>query len=367
MAYSWMVLCGRMLSAYDVLYDRSRLDVGVFLEIPCGDFSKLTEDAVGGVFSSMLDNPLEMGIFMTVIVLAGFLVLSFGVQNGLEKVTKVMMLGLLGLILVLVINSFTLKKASEGISFYLLPNLDNIKHVGIVKVITAAMNQAFFTLSIGIASMEVFGSYMSDENTIIGEAVKICSLDTFVAIASGFIIFPACFSFGIQPAEGPSLIFVTLPCVFINMTGGRIWGLLFFLFMTFASFSTVTAVFENLVSSSMDNFEWGRTKSVIINCVIMLIASLPCMLGYNILKDVHLIGGRDILDSEDFIVSNLLLPIGALVFLMFCITKYGWGADKFMEETNKGEGMKLSPKLVGYFKYVLPVLIIVILISGLIK
>lgn len=338
-----------------------------FWKFLVGDFSNLTEDAVGGVFSSMLDNPLEMGIFMTVIVLAGFLVLSFGVQNGLEKVTKVMMLGLLGLILVLVINSFTLKKASEGISFYLLPNLDNIKHVGIVKVITAAMNQAFFTLSIGIASMEVFGSYMSDENTIIGEAVKICSLDTFVAIASGFIIFPACFSFGIQPAEGPSLIFVTLPCVFINMTGGRIWGLLFFLFMTFASFSTVTAVFENLVSSSMDNFEWGRTKSVIINCVIMLIASLPCMLGYNILKDVHLIGGRDILDSEDFIVSNLLLPIGALVFLMFCITKYGWGADKFMEETNKGEGMKLSPKLVGYFKYVLPVLIIVILISGLIK
>ena len=338
-----------------------------FWKFLVGDFSNLTEDAVGGVFSSMLDNPLEMGIFLAIIVLAGFLVISFGVQNGLEKVTKFMMIGLLGLIIVLVINSFTLKNASEGISFYLLPNVDNIKHVGIIKVITAAMNQAFFTLSIGIASMEVFGSYMSDENTILGEAVKICGLDTFVAIASGFIIFPACFSFGIQPAEGPSLIFVTLPCVFINMTGGRIWGLLFFLFMTFASFSTVTAVFENLVSSSMDNFEWGRTKSVIINCVIILIASLPCMLGYNILKDVHLIGGRDILDSEDFIVSNLLLPIGALVFLMFCITKYGWGADKFMEETNKGEGMKLSPKLVGYFKYVLPVLIIVILVSGLIK
>lgn len=337
-----------------------------FWKFLVGDFSNLTEDAVGGVFSSMLDNPLEMGIFLTVIIIAGFLVLSFGVQNGLEKVTKVMMIGLLGLILVLVINSFTLKNAGEGISFYLLPNVDNIKHVGIIKVITAAMNQAFFTLSIGIASMEVFGSYMSDENSILGEAVKICSLDTFVAIASGFIIFPACFSFGIQPTEGPSLIFVTLPCVFINMAGGRIWGLLFFLFMTFASFSTVTAVFENLVSSSMDNFKWGRTKSVIINCVIMIIASLPCMLGYNILKNVHLIGGRDILDSEDFIVSNLLLPIGALIFLMFCITKYGWGADKFMEETNKGEGMKLSPKLIGYFKYVLPVLIIIILVSGFI-
>ena len=277
-----------------------------------------------------------------------------------------MMLGLLGLILVLVINSFTLKKASEGISFYLLPNLDNIKHVGIVKVITAAMNQAFFTLSIGIASMEVFGSYMSDENSILSEAVKICSLDTFVAIASGFIIFPACFSYGMEPAEGPSLIFVTLPCVFIDMTGGRIWGTLFFIFMTFASFSTVTAIFENLISSSMDNFKWGRAKSVIVNCVIMIIASLPCMLGYNILKNVHLIGGRNILDSEDFIVSNLLLPIGALIFLVFCVTKYGWGADKFLEETNTGKGMKMSPKLIGYFKYVLPVLIILILISGLI-
>ena len=262
-----------------------------FWKFLVGDFSGLTEDAVGGVFGSMLDNPMEMGIFMAIIVIAGFLVISFGVQNGLERVTKVMMIGLLGLILVLAINSFTLRNAGEGISFYLLPNVDNIKHVGIIKVITAAMNQAFFTLSIGIASMEVFGSYMSDENSILGEAVKICSLDTFVAIASGFIIFPACFSFGIQPAEGPSLIFVTLPCVFINMTGGRIWGLLFFLFMTFASFSTVTAVFENLVSSCMDNFKWGRVKSVIINCVFMLIASVPCVLGYNILKNVHLIGG----------------------------------------------------------------------------
>lgn len=337
-----------------------------FWKFLVGDFSGLTEDAVGGVFGSMLDNPMEMGIFMAIIVIAGFLVISFGVQNGLERVTKVMMIGLLGLILVLAINSFTLRNAGEGISFYILPNVDNIKHVGIIKVITAAMNQAFFTLSIGIASMEVFGSYMSDENSILGEAVKICSLDTFVAIASGFIIFPACFSFGIQPAEGPSLIFVTLPCVFINMTGGRIWGLLFFLFMTFASFSTVTAVFENLVSSCMDNFKWGRVKSVIINCVFMLIASVPCVLGYNILKNVHLIGERDILDSEDFIVSNLLLPIGALIFLMFCVTKFGWGADKFLEETNKGNGMKLSPKLIAYFKYVLPVLILVILVSGLI-
>ncbi len=337
-----------------------------FWKFLTGEFKGVTEDAVGGVFGSMLDNPLEMGIFMAIIVIVGFLVLSFGVQNGLERVNKFMMIGLLLLIIVLVINSFTLKNAGEGISFYLLPNLDNIKHVGIIKVITAAMNQAFFTLSLGIASMEVFGSYMSDENSITGEAVKICALDTFVALASGLIIFPACFSFGIQPSEGPSLIFISLPCVFINMPGGRIWGTLFFLFMTFASFSTVTAVFENLVGSSIDNFKWGRVKSVLVNCIFMLLASIPCVLGYNILKNIHLIGNRDILDSEDFVVSNILLPIGALVFLMFCITKYGWGADKFFAEANKGSGMKMSPKLTGYFKYVLPVLILAILISGLI-
>ncbi len=337
-----------------------------FWKFLTGEFTGVKADDVGGVFGAMLDNPLEMGIFMAIVVVAGFLVLSFGVQNGLERVNKIMMMGLLTLILVLVINSFTLKNAGEGIRFYLLPNVENVKHIGIFKVITAAMNQAFFTLSLGIASMEVFGSYMSDKNTIAGEAVRICGLDTFVALASGLIIFPACFSFGIEPSEGPSLIFVTLPCVFINMPGGRIWGTLFFLFMTFASFSTVTAVFENLVGPAMDNFKWSRTKSVLINGIFMLIASIPCVLGYNIWKNVHLIGDRDILDSEDFIVSNLLLPIGALVFLIFCVTKYGWGADKYLQEVNKGEGMKMSFRLIGYFKYVLPVLIIVILISGLI-
>ena len=337
-----------------------------FWKFLTGEFTGVKADDVGGVFGAMLDNPLEMGIFMAIVVVAGFLVLSFGVQNGLERVNKIMMMGLLTLILVLVINSFTLKNAGEGIRFYLLPNVENVKNIGIFKVITAAMNQAFFTLSLGIASMEVFGSYMSDKNTIAGEAVRICGLDTFVALASGLIIFPACFSFGIEPSEGPSLIFVTLPCVFINMPGGRIWGTLFFLFMTFASFSTVTAVFENLVGPAMDNFKWSRTKSVLINGIFMLIASIPCVLGYNIWKNVHLIGDRDILDSEDFVVSNLLLPIGALVFLIFCVTKYGWGADKYLQEVNKGEGMKMSSRLIGYFKYVLPVLIIVILISGLI-
>ena len=337
-----------------------------FWKFLTGDFTGLTNEAVAPVFTDMLGNPTEMIIFMAIIVIAGFLVLSFGVKNGLERVNKVMMIGLLALIVVLAVHSFVLPNAGEGIKFYLMPNIDNVKNVGLANVITAAMNQSFFTLSLGIASMEIFGSYMSKEYTLTGEAVRICSLDTVVALLSGFIIFPACFSFGIEPDAGPALIFITLPSVFINMAGGRIWGTLFFLFMTFASFSTVIAVFENLVGASMDNLKWSRVKSVIINCIFMLVASLPCLLGYNILSNVHLIGARDILDSEDFVVSNLMLPIGALVFLLFCVTKYGWGAEKYLEETNTGEGMKMSPKLIFYFKFILPILILVILISGLI-
>ena len=337
-----------------------------FWKFLTGTFKDKGVDDVDSVFGDMLANPIEMGIFMAIVVIAGFLVLSFGVQKGLERVNKVMMIGLLALILVLAVKSLTLENAGEGVSFYLLPNIKNVQHVGIFKVITAAMNQAFFTLSIGVASMEIFGSYMSNEFTLTGEAVRITALDTFVALSSGLIIFPACFSYGVEPSEGPSLIFVTLPRIFLDMPGGRIWGTLFFIFMTFASFSTVTAVFENLVGSAMDNWGWSRVKSVLINGVFMLIASAPCVLGYNILKNIHLIGNRDILDSEDFIVSNILLPLGALIFLMFCITKYGWGADNFFKEINKGKGMKMTPKLIAYFKYVLPVLIILIFISGIV-
>ncbi len=337
-----------------------------FWKFLTGTFKDKGVDDVDSVFGDMLANPIEMGIFMAIVVIAGFLVLSFGVQKGLERVNKVMMIGLLALILVLAVKSLTLENAGEGVSFYLLPNIKNVRHVGIFKVITAAMNQAFFTLSIGVASMEIFGSYMSNEFTLTGEAVRITALDTFVALSSGLIIFPACFSYGVEPSEGPSLIFVTLPRIFLDMPGGRIWGTLFFIFMTFASFSTVTAVFENLVGSAMDNWGWSRVKSVLINGVFMLIASAPCVLGYNILKNIHLIGNRDILDSEDFIVSNILLPLGALIFLMFCITKYGWGADNFFKEINKGKGMKMTPKLIAYFKYVLPVLIILIFISGIV-
>ena len=337
-----------------------------FWKFLTGRFDGLTNDGVAPVFTDMLGNPTEMIIFMAIIVISGFLVLSFGVRNGLERVNKVMMIGLLALIVVLAVHSFILPNAGAGISFYLKPNIDNVKSVGLANVITAAMNQSFFTLSLGIASMEIFGSYMTKDNTLTGEAVRICSLDTIVALLSGLIIFPACFSFGIEPDAGPSLIFITLPSVFINMAGGRIWGTLFFLFMTFASFSTVIAVFENLVGPAMDNLNWSRRKSVTVNCIFMLVASLPCLLGYNVLSNVHLIGSRDILDSEDFIVSNLMLPVGALIFVLFCVTRYGWGADKYLEEVNTGEGMKMSPKLIFYFKFILPILILVILISGLI-
>ena len=336
-----------------------------FWKFLTGTFDNVKPDEVATVFANMLNNPAEMLLFMAITVVAGFIVLVFGVKNGLERVNKVMMIGLLSLILVLAVRSLTLDKAAEGMKFYLLPNFDNIEHIGLYKVITAAMNQAFFTLSLGIAAIEVFGSYMSKDNTLAGEAIRISLLDTFVALVAGVIIFPACFSYGVEPAEGPSLIFIALSNVFINMPGGRIWGSLFFLFMTFASFSTVLAVFENITGSSMDNFGWSRKKAVLINCITMLLAGVPCALGYNLLKNVHIIGNRNILESEDFIVSNLLLPVGSLVFVIFCTYKFGWGAENFLKEANTGKGIKVNPVLTNYFKFVLPILVIIILVSGL--
>lgn len=338
-----------------------------FKKFLTGDFaSSMSADEVSGVFGQMLANPAEMGGWMALTVIVGFAVCSLGLQKGLERITKIMMSALLVLIVVLAVHSFTLEGASEGVSFYLKPDFKKAAEVGLGTVITAAMNQAFFTLSLGIGAMEIFGSYMSKKHTLTGEAVRICGLDTFVAIMAGMIIFPACFSFGVEPDQGPSLIFVTLPNVFVNMAGGRVWGTLFFLFMTFASFSTVIAVFENLLASCMDNFGWSRKKSTVINCVFILIASLPCVLGYNLWSDLHIIGARDVLDSEDFLVSNLLLPIGSLVYLLFCVTKWGWGFDNYLKEANEGTGLKMPRCLKYYFTFVLPVLIIIILVQGLI-
>lgn len=327
--------------------------------------SGMDTESVSGVFGQMLSNPGQMALWTELVVLAGFLVCSFGLQNGLERVTKIMMLALLVLIVVLAGHSLTLSGAAEGMKFYLVPSMASIRENGLGRIITGAMNQAFFTLSLGIAAMEIFGSYMSDEHTLPGEAVRICALDTFVALMAGTIIFPACFSFGIETGQGPSLIFQTLPNVFVNMAGGRLWGTLFFLFMIFASFSTVLAVFENILAICMDTFGWSRKKAALINGAILLVASLPCVFGYNIWSNVHLIGGRDVLDSEDFLVSNLLLPIGSLVYLLFCVSKWGWGFDRYLDEANKGKGLKLSPRLKPYFQWVLPVLILIILIQGL--
>ena len=337
-----------------------------FVKFLSGSFSPgMSAEAVGSAFPAMLSAPGEMGLWMAVTVLAGFAVCSFGLQKGLERITTVMMSALMVLMVILAGHSFTLPGAGEGVAFYLLPDFEKVRQVGLGKVITAAMNQSFFTLSLGIGAMEIFGSYMSDRHSLGGEAVRICAMDTFVAVTAGLIIFPACFSFGVQPDSGPSLIFVTLPNIFVNMSGRRVWGALFFLFMTFASFSTVIAVFENLLACCIDNFGWSRKKAVLINCAFILIASIPCVLGYNIWSELSLIGGRDVLDSEDFLVSNLLLPLGSLIYLLFCVTKWGWGFDHYLAEANKGEGLKLSPKFKYFFQFALPPLILIILIQGL--
>ena len=336
-----------------------------FTKFASGTFANIEVSAVDSVFGNMLSSPTEMGIAMAIVVIAGFIVCSLGVQKGLERVTKIMMVLLLCLIIILVIHNFTLDNAIEGIKFYLLPNMERVKEQGLMSVITAAMNQAFFTLSLGIGAMEIFGSYMSDQETLAGESIWICVLDTFVAICSGLIIFPACFSFGVNPDAGPSLIFMTLPRVFIHMPFGNMWGTLFFMFMFFASFSTVIAVFENILSNFIDNFNWKRNKAVIIACILILVGSIPCVLGYNLWSNIHPFPGKDFLDSEDFIVSNILLPGGSLVFLLFCTWKWGWGFDNYLEECNKGMGPKMSKVFKNYFKFVLPLLILFILIQGL--
>ncbi len=338
-----------------------------FYKFATGTFeSGMTSEQVSGVFSQLQSNPIEMVIWMAIITILGFLVCSRGIQKGIEKVSKVMMIALLVLILALAVNSILLSGAGEGLKFYLVPDFEKVSEIGIGKIVSAAMNQSFFTLSLGIAAMEIFGSYMSKDNTLPGESVKICALDTFVAIMAGLIIFPACFSYGVEPDQGPALIFITLPNVFVNMAGGRIWGTLFFLFMTFACFSTIIAVFENIISFCIDMFGISRKKSVVINAVIILIASLPCVFGFNIWGGFELFG-QNVLGMEDFLVSNILLPVGSLIYLLFCVTKFGWGFDNYLTECNTGKGMKFSRFLKPYFQFVLPVLVLIVLVQGFIK
>ena len=336
-----------------------------FIKYVTGVFSEPDVD-VDEVYQSLLASPGEMMFYTSIIVVLGFLVTSFSIRSGLERVTKFMMIGLLGIILILVVNSFLLKGAGEGFRFFLSPNMDKVAEHGGGNVVVAAMNQAFFTLSVGMGAMEIFGSYMSRKKSLLHEAGTICIMDTFVAICSGLIIFPACFTFSVEPTEGPSLIFSTLPRVFNNMAGGRVWGIFFFLFMTFASFSTVIAVFEGLIKHSEDNFGVSRRKAAVINCLIMLAASVPCVLGFNRWSEVRLMGDRNILSGEDFMVSNLILPIGALIYTVFCSYKFGWGFEKFAAEANEGEGFKVRTWMKPYFRYVLPVLMLVVIVQGLV-
>lgn len=337
-----------------------------FVTTAKGGFDGLDVAGVNNVYKAMLGEPGIMSFWMILVVILGFLICSMGVEKGVEKITKVMMLALLGLIIILAVNSIALEGGMEGLKFYLLPDFAKMKEVGIGNVIVGAMNQSFFTLSLGIGSMAIFGSYIGKEHSLTGESVRVCVLDTFVAVTSGLIIFPACSAYGVAADSGPNLIFVTLPNIFNDMAGGRIWGSLFFMFMSFAALSTVIAVFENILSCFMDLTGWSRRKSAAVNAVIIIILSLPCVLGFNVLADFHPLGGTtNIMDFEDFLVSNIFLPIGSLVYLLFCTTRVGWGWKNFTEEANTGKGIKMPNAIRFYVTYILPVIIVIIFLVGL--
>ncbi len=339
-----------------------------FYQMLTGKFTGKDKEQVAGLFQEMLESPTVLTVVMVIIVVAGILICSLGLQKGVERITKVMMLLLLFIIVVLAVRSITLEGGTEGLKFYLLPDVQRMRDVGILETITAAMNQAFFTLSLGIGSMAIFGSYIDKSRTLLGESVNIAMLDTFVALVSGLIIFPTCFAFDISPDMGPSLIFITLPNIFNHMVGGRVWGTLFFVFMTFAAFSTILAVFENIISCGMDLFHWSRKKSCLINLVALIVLSLPCVFGYTIWSAIQPLGeGSTILDLEDFIVSNMMLPVGSLVYLLFCVTRYGWGFDHYLKEANTGEGIKMPGGVRFYVTFILPVLLFFLTVKGWIR
>lgn len=339
-----------------------------FVRTAGGQFVGADTDGVAAQFSQMLGDPLRMTLFMGIIVVLGFLVCSFSLQKGLERITKWMMVALLVIMVVLAINSVCTAGGSQGLRFYLVPDLARMKKVGIGNVVAGAMNQAFFTLSLGIGAMAIFGSYIGKERALMGESARVAALDTLVALCSGLIIFPACFAYGVQPDSGPSLIFITLPNIFNHMPLGRVWGSLFSVFMSFAAFSTVLGVFENIVSCTMDLSGWSRKKACLFNGILMLLLSMPCVLGFNVLSKFQPLGpGTGVLDLEDFVVSNLLLPLGSLIFIFFCTSRYGWGWKNFTKEANSGKGLKVQRWMRGYMCYVLPVLVAVILVLGLIR
>lgn len=330
-----------------------------------GMFVGLDKAGIEGVFGSMLAEPWTMIVYTFIVVVIGFLVCSFGLQKGLERVTKVMMIALLVIMVALAINSFTMEGGRAGLEFYLLPDIARFKEIGAGRVIVNAMNQAFFTLSLGIGSMAIFGSYLGKDRALMGESINVAILDTFVAVTSGFIIFPACFANGVQPDSGPNLIFITLPHLFNSLPLGRVIGSFFFLFLSFAALSTIFAVYELIIASTTDWLKCSRKKACLINGIAMTVLSLPAILGFNVLSDVNILG-KGIMDMEDFLVSNVLLPLGSLTFVLFCTSKRGWGWKNFMEEANTGKGVKVRKWMYGYVKYVIPVIILVLFIVGLI-
>lgn len=331
-----------------------------------GKFVGSSTEMVGNAFSEMLSQPGTMFFWVVIVTVLGIIVCIKGLQSGLERITKVMMLALLAIMVILAINSCFMPGAKEGLSFYLLPDFARMKEVGIVQTLVGAMNQAFFTLSLGVGAMAIFGSYIGKEHSLMGESVRVVLLDTFVAITAGLIIFPACFTYNVDQTSGPNLIFLTLPNIFANMKMGRLWGSLFFLFMSFAALSTVFAVFENIICCGMELTGWTRKKSGLINMVLLTVLAVPCVLGYNVWgwEGFAAFGGT-IMDLEDFLVSNLFLPLGSVVYLLFCVTRYGWGWDKFTAEANTGDGPKMKKWMRPYLTYVLPLIVLFIFAFGI--
>ena len=336
-----------------------------FAKMAKGEFTGADTAKVEQMFGTLTSNRNEMLFWMILISVIALVICSLGLQKGVEKITKVMMVSLLAIMVVLVIRAATLPGAAEGLKFYLLPDFGKMKEAGFMEAVFAAMGQSFFTLSVGAGSLAIFGSYIGKERSLAGEAVSITALDTFVAVMAGLIIFPACFAFGVNPGEGPGLVFITLPNVFREMAGGRIWGALFFLFMTFAALSTIIAVFQNIIQYALDLWGWSLKKSVFVNGILLILLSMPCVLGMTDWAGFT-IGRKNIMDMEDFIVSNNLLPLGSVVYLLFCVTRYGWGWNNFIAEANMGKGLKFPEKrwVRIYLTFILPLIVLIIFIQG---
>lgn len=347
----YTTICGWMLS--------------YVVKMLAGQLSELSTEGVKEAFGGMVAEPGPMLFWMLVSILIGTFVCSLGLQKGVERITKWMMICLFAIMIVLSVKAVTMPGAAEGLKFYLIPDFSKMAENGIMNTIFAAMSQAFFTLSIGIGSVAIFGSYIGKERSLLGEAISIASLDTFVALVAGMIIFPSCFAFGIEPDSGPNLIFVTLPNVFNQMSGGKLWGALFFVFLSFAALSTVIAVFENIIAMLMEYWNLKRSKAVLINFVLILLLSIPAALGYNVLSGIQPLGeGSTILDLEDFLVSSNILPLGSLVYVLFCTRKNGWNFEHYLEEVNTGKGMKVSPKIRFYVTWILPLIILIVFVQG---